>query len=433
MLRCEICGEPLRAIGKHVNIHGITLADYQARYPGSPLITPSASVLHGRGGASQAQARRDAHQGQAPDHYLAEFLTGALLGDGHLECRKKNARYAEGGNNEAYLRWKHSVLQRYFPTAFTQRLSAPHVRSGKRYLGWWIKTATHPLLTEAHKAWYLDGVKRVSVSIVEQHLTEFALAVWFCDDGHALKNGSTANLYTMGFQLNDVEFLQELLLRRFGLSTSILFNKKRQPFLQFGRASRIVLQAILRRFSLPGMEYKALPSETSDVVGANGLRPAVVENVGDDVYVVIGVSTDDHPTRVPTCRMRIRRRSRYSWILEVDGRSQERVWSTLRAARCAATAVEVAAAEGTFGSDVDTKKRERGQYVKTLVNAGAGMAGLQIGVVTRAGTRQYTVCWEGSHRRCYPQGYGHELMDWRDWPDEACRKVQDEIFRHCGI
>jgi len=44
------------------------------------------------------------------------------------------------------------------------------------------------------------------------------------------------------------------------------------------------------------------------------------------------------------------------------------------------------------------KKRERGQYVKELVNEGAGMMGLRIGVVTHVGPRQYTVCWEGGRR-----------------------------------
>jgi hypothetical protein len=220
-------------------------------------------------------------------------------------------------------------------------LSAPHVRSGRRYRGWWIKTTAHSLLTEAHGAWYSGGVKRVPVDIVEQHLTEFALAVWFYDDGCTVKDRSIACLYTMAFQLNEVEFLRELLLHRFNLSTNILFNKKRQPFLQFGRASRIALQAILRRFSLPGMDYKAVPCETSAVVDVNGLRPAVVENAGDGVYVVIGISMDNCPTHVPMRRMRIRRRSRYAWILEVDGQAQAMVWSSLRAARYAATAVEV--------------------------------------------------------------------------------------------
>ena len=79
------------------------------------------------------------------------------------------------------------------------------------------------------------------------------------------------------------------------------------------------------------------------------------------------------------------------------------------------------------------KKRERGQYVQELVNEGAGMIALRIGVVTQAGLQQYTVCWESGRRRRYSQGYGHQLMDWRDWPEPARRRVQDEIFRHCGI
>lgn len=239
MLRCAICGEPHQTIGRHVAIHGISLADYRIRYPDAPLIVASVRVLRGKGSAAQAQARRDAYQGREPDQYLAEFLTGTLLGDGHLECCKKNSRYAEGGNNETYLRWKHSVLQRYFPTTFTQRLSAPHIRSGKRYLGWWIKTTVHPMLTEAHRSWYSGDVKRVPFDIVEQHLTEFALAVWFCDDGSAPKSWYGAQLYTQGFQLDEVEFLQELLHRRFRLSTKILFNKKRQPFLSIGQLHQV--------------------------------------------------------------------------------------------------------------------------------------------------------------------------------------------------
>jgi len=34
------------------------------------------------------------------------------------------------------------------------------------------------------------------------------------------------------------------------------------------------------------------------------------------------------------------------------------------------------------------RRRERGQYVKELVNEGVGMTGLRIGVVTQAGPKQ---------------------------------------------
>ncbi len=79
------------------------------------------------------------------------------------------------------------------------------------------------------------------------------------------------------------------------------------------------------------------------------------------------------------------------------------------------------------------KKRERGQYVKDLVNEGAGMVGLRIGVVTQAGPRQYTVCWESGHRRRYSQAFPFQLVNWSDWPEDEKREVTDRIFRHCGI
>ena len=77
--------------------------------------------------------------------------------------------------------------------------------------------------------------------------------------------------------------------------------------------------------------------------------------------------------------------------------------------------------------------RERGQYVQELVNEGAGMTALRIGVVTRAGPRRFEVTWEGGHRRRYPQGYSLDLMDWSAWTDDERRAVQDEIFRYSGI
>ena len=413
MLHCEICGEPLRTIGRHIAIHGMSLADYQTKYPDAPLTTPAARFLHGKGGAAQGQARREAYQGQAPDQHLAEFLTGALLGDGHLECRKKNARYAEGGSNELYLQWKHTVLQRYFPTSFVSRLAAPHVRSGKRYQGWWIKTAAHPLLTEAHQAWYLDGVKIVPTAFVEQHLTELALAVWFCDDGCAIKNRTTANLYTMGFRLDEVAFLQDLLLRRFGLTANILFNKKRQPYLAFGRVSRIALQAILQRIALPGMDYKAIPPPdiVAKIETVHALTPR--ENSLGDTWDGIA------------CRFsRTAESARLSKTADPEKITCERckaqlglpAWGEARRAR-------------HYRPRAGTKGHTRGQYVKEEVDEGCSLTG----VVTRAGPQQYTVCWESGERVCYAQGTVFQQIDWRTWTDAERRMVQDRIFRHCGI
>jgi hypothetical protein len=185
---------------------------------------------------------------------LFAFLTGALLGDGSLERSRRNARYAEGGANAAYLAWKRDLLAEYLPLTFRERLSAPHARTGRRYRGWWLRTAVHPLLTEWHSVGYPDGRKTVPRELVARHLTSFALAVWFCDDGHVAPR--QAMLYTMAFTADDVAWLRDLIEQRFGLRPTVWFNARRQPSLGFGAADVPRIRHYLAAQALPGMAYK---------------------------------------------------------------------------------------------------------------------------------------------------------------------------------
>ena len=108
------------------------------------------------------------------------------------------------------------------------------------------------MLTELHLQWY-SKVKIIPESLINENLTEFALAVWFCDDG--CSSGS-ASLYTMSFSDREVKFLSSLLKSRFDLSGSILKNKDNQPFIRFDANSKRKLNKMLSKFSIPGMEYK---------------------------------------------------------------------------------------------------------------------------------------------------------------------------------
>jgi hypothetical protein len=194
------------------------------------------------------------YEGKEPDRELYEFLTGCLLGDGSLEkhSSKLNARYAEGGSNQKYLEWKYKFISQYFSCSFKERISSPHTKTGKRYQGWWLRTTVHPVLTELHWQWY-SKVKIIPKKLITKYLTEFALAIWFCDDG--CSSGS-ANFYTMGFSDNEVEFLSTLLESRFDLYGSILKNKSNQSFIRLSADSKRKLSKIVAKFSIPGMEYK---------------------------------------------------------------------------------------------------------------------------------------------------------------------------------
>ena len=116
-------------------------------------------------------------------------------------------------------------------------IPAPEVREGR---------GPRPL-------WY--GIRKVvPLALIEQHLTFFACAVWFCDDGCMQKQG--AYLYTQAFSTCEVRALAETLERRFDLPASVLYRKGDQPFLRFPARVRPTTKELLASFALPGMSYK---------------------------------------------------------------------------------------------------------------------------------------------------------------------------------
>ncbi len=253
MVTCAVCNRQFEMIGyNHLKTHGLTIQEYDKLYPN--LSRMNFRMKQQR--AITAIKRSDYlnYPGKQLDQKLYEFLTGSLLGDGSLEKAKNkiNARYAEGGSNQKYLEWKYQFLSQYFPCSFNERLSSPHTKTGKQYQGWWLKTTVHPFLTQLHSQWYQKN-KILPQDFISNYLTEFALMIWFCDDGCS-SNGII--FYTMAFDDYEVKFLLNLLNSRFGLYGSILKNSKNQPFVKLNAESKIKFREIISRFSITGMEYK---------------------------------------------------------------------------------------------------------------------------------------------------------------------------------
>jgi ribosomal protein S18 len=253
MVSCAVCSKQFEMIGySHLKIHNLTVQEYNKIYPDFPRI--NSRMKQQRAKEAIKKSSYLSYQGKKPDQQLYEFLTGCLLGDGSLEKsqNKSNARYAEGGNNQKYLEWKYNFLSQYFPCSFNERLSSPHTKTGKRYKGWWIKTTVHPLLTQLHHEWYQKN-KILPQDFITNYLTEFALIVWFCDDGCS---SNSIIFYTMAFNDNEVAFLADLLNERFGLTGSILKNKNNQPFIKLNAKSKRKFREITSNFIFSGMEYK---------------------------------------------------------------------------------------------------------------------------------------------------------------------------------
>lgn len=253
-VKCQVCGrEYLSITWAHLRTHGLTLADYEGRFPGSPVRNPRLVASLSKGAEKKARYKR--YPGIEPDDRLKEFLVGSLLGDGSL-ARNGNsprARYTEGAKNLPYLHWKAEILRDYFPVHLWARRSRPSELTGRRHLCHFLKTGVHPFLGDWHSLWY--GTRKVvPLALLTEHLTSFAFAVWFCDDGCMQKQG--AYLYTQAFSTSEVRTLAELLERRFALPASILYRRGNQPFLRFPARVRPAIMDLLASFAPPGMSYK---------------------------------------------------------------------------------------------------------------------------------------------------------------------------------
>lgn len=257
---CAICQKPLLGMSYgHLLLHGSTMADYSARFPDAA--TTTAAIRHARGKAQRARSGYLNFDGKPLDDVFFAFLAGALLGDGSLEPLRHNARYAEGGSNERYIRWKYELMAQYLPVKFKEKLSSPHTKSGKRYLGWWLRSGVHPELTKWRALWYPCGSKIVPFDLLRKYASPLTLAVWFCDDGHRSsgKCGSHgAHLYTHSFKKQEVEELVRWLFESFGVEASVrkAAKHKEQYLIYIGAAARPKLLSVVRSISPDGMDYK---------------------------------------------------------------------------------------------------------------------------------------------------------------------------------
>lgn len=157
-----------------------------------------------------------------------EILIGSLLGDG---CLRKTS---ESGNANAYFKYdqmaSHSSLVYLVYLVFQNRTGTPPSIRYKANLthSYFFRTYRFPVLTHYYNQFYQPDSfgnfkKRVPIQI-KKWLTPISLAFWYMEDGSNESSG--CYFHTQGFQLNDVEFLRQVLNEKFGLQTSLITEKK---------------------------------------------------------------------------------------------------------------------------------------------------------------------------------------------------------------
>lgn len=158
---------------------------------------------------------------QLPDSISAlqqSYLLGSLLGDGCLFKYKPTHQpyfaVQRKLSDIQYCEWERMVMEPFVCKWY--RGKTFDKRTNKIYE--WIKFRSHrcELFNCLYEAWYPNGVKIVPQTI---NFDSISMAVWFADDGYVREIGVgklQLKLSTHGFDLESVEFLCELLSKRYG-------------------------------------------------------------------------------------------------------------------------------------------------------------------------------------------------------------------------
>ena len=194
---------------------------------------------------------------------IISIIIGSLLGDGHLEKRKRGIgtriKFEQSNKNVEYLMWFHS----YFSTRGYCNINKPELKkrirkNGEIYFHYSINTFTFSSFNWIHDMFYMCSEGKYVKIIphnIEQYLTPLALAIWFMDDGSKLKKG--AKIATNCFTYKELSQLCEILKNKFNLTVTIHSGGKNKGYtLYISSQSMTTFSNIVKPFMLPTLYYK---------------------------------------------------------------------------------------------------------------------------------------------------------------------------------
>jgi hypothetical protein len=185
-----------------------------------------------------------------------EILVGTLLGDGHLETQNQGKTFR--------LKVEHSINQKDYTDWLYAKfknlvLSDPQVKTqlvkGKPYQKYWFSTVSNGAMRFYGQLFYQAG-KKVVPKFIAKLVTPLSLAVWFMDDGSLKSKANRARIInTQGFSDSDLQRLQDMLLNKFHIKTTLRNQKEgKQVYIPSTEIEKFI--TLIRPFVIPSMEYK---------------------------------------------------------------------------------------------------------------------------------------------------------------------------------
>ena len=166
-----------------------------------------------------------------------QILLGSLLGDMYLrrECKNSNIEETHSIKQKGYLNWKYKLLSDFFDLKLYDFDNPVCKAKGRTYIRKTevrLRSKVSDKLNLYHDLFYEDGVKKISLSLLNQ-LDTLALAVWYCDDGSYDYQDRHIMLHTEGFSYKENLLLRKWFKNKWDLDNSFKKAHSGQVGLRF--------------------------------------------------------------------------------------------------------------------------------------------------------------------------------------------------------
>ncbi len=193
---------------------------------------------------------------------VLSILIGSLLGDGHMERDGYGSRFAfyQSKCNGEYLLFLHRCLTELGYCKEEIPLIKSRIFDNKLRYYYRFRTYTFASFNWIYDSFYINK-RKVIPSYIGDYLTPLALAIWIMDDGSLYKNKGI-KFSTNCFTLKEIKFLQNILLEKYNLESSIhKTGHINQYNIYILKSSMNNLIDIVKPFIHPSMMYKIINLE----------------------------------------------------------------------------------------------------------------------------------------------------------------------------
>lgn len=183
-----------------------------------------------------------------------QVILGTVLGDTHLSKKYINGNTSGTCNHclkqEEFIFTKYNYLKNisqipYLVDKHDDRLKTPD------YQQWYWYINSNPALNDIYDKFYKNKIKYINKELFEQ-IEALGLAIWYMDDGSKYQDYGGYLLCTHSFSKEDLDIIQEVLLFKFNINTSINSDSG----LYILSDSKIAFKKLIEPYIVDSMKYK---------------------------------------------------------------------------------------------------------------------------------------------------------------------------------